>query len=111
MVLAFDNQELREKCEDNDFAYKEFGREASDALRGRLADLDACNNVLDIPIGNPGRIEYNNDECYKVDIDKDYKLIFSCNHTKRPTNESGQIDWGKVTRIKLLELRKNQITI
>lgn len=101
MVISFETAELRELCEDEAAAQKEFGLDAEQLL-AVLADLNAAPTLEDLPpglvslivgIADNYRIKYGN-----------ISLAFSLNHKKIPRNERGNVKKGKVTRVKVVEV-------
>lgn len=106
MLISFDNKKIRAICEEEEIALKEFEKEVVTKLQSRLADIAAVNNVSDIFLGNPEEIKNNPHPKYKIDLCDGYILIFAANNVNVPKLESGNIDWSKVNRIKILEIKE-----
>ena len=99
MQLAFESKELRSICEDRATAVCELGTETADVLRHRLADLYAAVSIADLIAGNPRIVEANGMSCLIIDLCHGHLLVLKANHIENPLTESGQIAWGKVSRI------------
>lgn len=41
-----------------------------------------------------------------VSLANGFELILIANHVQNPTKASGKIDWGKVVRVKVLEISR-----
>ena len=104
LELAFETKELRNICENEAEAKRQFGNAVAEVLKHRLADLDAATSPRDLIAGNP-RIGPSND-VMTVDLSEDYHLVFTPNHPHNPTKAAGDIDWGKVSRIRILQIRR-----
>ena len=103
MEFAFISRRLRELCEDDHKAEKEFGKAVTETLKARLADLRAAEGVQDLVTGNP-RVIANDDFC--MDLSNGYHLVFRANHVNNPTAKSGLVNWPKVRRIKIMKIGK-----
>jgi plasmid maintenance system killer protein len=102
LELAFETKELRDVCENEGEAKRQFGNTVAEVLKHRLADLDAAASPNDLIAGNP-RLEPGND-AMTVDLSEGYHLVFAPNHPHNPTAAAGDIDWGKVSRIRILRI-------
>lgn len=76
----------------------------TEALKHRLADMHAAQSPIDLEAGSPKIVQSSDHEIMTVDLRDGYRIEFSANHPNNPTIESGKIDWGKVTRIKILRI-------
>lgn len=106
MLIAFDNRKIRNICEEENEALSELSEQVVIKLKSRLADLAAATSVKDIIVGNPCEIINNSRSDYKIDLCDGYILIFAANHVNNPKMENGSIDWLKVKRIKILEIKE-----
>lgn len=105
MELAFDSKSLRTICESEAQARLELGAEVAEVLKHRLADLRAATSTKDLVAGRP-RISADRQHMV-VDLCDGHRIIFKPNHTKLPKMDSGDIDWARVTRIKLLRIESD----
>ncbi|QOG03477.1 killer suppression protein HigA [Flavobacterium sp. MDT1-60] len=105
MIISFANKQIRELCEEESVAIDMLGQELARKLHSRLADLSAVNTVEDlllIRIGLPSEINDNDDiPKYKINLSTQKMLVFCAVNV--PIDK---IDWSKVKRIKILEIRE-----
>lgn len=104
MELAFESRELRTTCESEAFATDKLGATIAEVLRHRLADFRAASSPKDLVAGRP-RTTLGGQQM-AVDLADSYEIVFKSNHPDCPMTESGQVEWSKVRRIKILSIRK-----
>ncbi len=104
MEIAFKTRKLRDICEDDSLAENEYGSKVAKILKHRLADFMAGMTFSDFVVGNPRPLTSN---VQLIDLCDGFVLEISANHTKNPLLETGEIDWSKVRRIKVLNIREN----
>lgn len=102
MELAFDSMPLRSICESEVQAKHELGDTAAEFLKRRLADLRAAKSANDLVAGRP-RIG-DDREHIVIDLGDSHRLIFKANHTNNPRTSTDDLDWGMVSRIKILRI-------
>lgn len=85
---------------------RELGAESANALKRRLGDLRAADNVTDLIAGNP-RPAASSKEDLMMDLEKGSAIILSVNHATVPRLRSGAIDWSNVSRVKVLRIEKD----
>jgi hypothetical protein len=100
LELAFETKSLRDICESEERATIELGEAVGEALRHRLADLVAATSTKDVLVGRPRRV----DDYMVIDLGTTQRLVFKANHVENPKTESNDIDWNRVSRIKLLRI-------
>ena len=76
----------------------------AEILKHRLADFRAAKSPLDILAGNRRVLREGGRERMVVDLRDDYWIEFSANHPNNPETETGDVDWTKVGRIKILRI-------
>jgi len=76
-------------------------------LKHRLADLVCCTSVRDLVAGRPRIADSGDGKQMIVDLGEGYEMLFEVNHPKPPTEAMGGIDWSKVTRVKIMDIRRN----
>lgn len=106
LELAFDTRSLRNICESESNAKREFGEKVAESLRHRLADLHAAGCPRDLLAGHP-RVLDGDHRSMAVDLCDGYSLVFSANHSKNPMTEAGSLDWERVSRVKIMRLERN----
>jgi proteic killer suppression protein len=102
LELAFETKELRDICENEAEAKREFGDAVAEVLKHRLADLDAAISPRDLIVGNP-RLGPGI-HAMTVDLSEGYRLVFTPNHPHNPTTAAGSTDWEKVSRVRILKI-------
>ena len=105
MDVAFNSKDLRTICENQELANDKFGLSIGAKLRDRLADLMAGTNIHDVVVGNPEPHQLNgHGDGYKIDLIDNYRIFITSGHVKTPLKENGEIDWNKVTRVKIVSI-------
>lgn len=107
MEIAFDTQRIRSFCESGGLATEEWGAEVAQALKHRLADLRAATSVKDLVVGQPRVLDGEADRKYMyLDLCNGYRMVFSANHPTPPMTDSGNLDWAKVSRVKISRIER-----
>jgi hypothetical protein len=102
LELAFESQALRTICEDEDRAREELDPTVAEMLKHRLADLRAAKTPKDLLVGHP---RVGDDSGWMVvDLAGDSRIVFKANHVKNPVGKDGELDWSRVSRIKILRI-------
>jgi hypothetical protein len=102
--LAFHSPWLRAICESERFANDELGEAVAQVLKRRLADMAAATSVVDLVAGRPRLVGGTAFDQMAVDLYEGFVITFAANHTKNPKTETGDLDWKRVTRIKILRI-------
>jgi hypothetical protein len=105
LELAFHSKPLRTICESETEATHEFGEAVAAVLRHRLADLCAAKSPNDLPVGRPRALTSDPTKMC-LDLCDRYVMTFCANHPNNPQTSSGLPDWEKVSRIKILEIAR-----
>ena len=106
MELAFESRSLRTICESEARAKNELGLEVAEALKHRLADLQAATSIHDLVAGSP-RTSGIQGEQLIVDLCDNYHIVLEANHPNNPAAETGPLDWTMITRIKVLRIESD----
>ena len=108
MDLAFEDEQLRAVCVKRGRALSVHGPDVAHELNKRLADIRAAETALDLIVGK--RIVTNGGgEAMHVALANGFELILVANHVQNPIVASGKIDWGKIVRVKVLEISRMAI--
>lgn len=109
--LAFDSKSLRSVCENEEDAQDKLGPSVAETLKHRLADLRAAISIRDLLVGKPRIIKSTKfgQEIVIVELGDGYQLVFGANHPNNPILENGDINWAKVSRIKILQIERNHV--
>jgi hypothetical protein len=96
---------LRTVCEKEAQAKHELGDTVAEFLKHRLSDLRAAKSVKDLVAGRP---RIGDDKSHMVvDLGESHRLVFKANHTNNPLNPSNDLDWDRITRIKILRIESD----
>lgn len=104
MELAFGTKSLRDICESEVHAKSELGPRVAEILKHRLADLRAAASPKDIVVGLLREVDNEGRRHMVVDLCDGYRIVFSANHANNPTTKTGDLDWARVSRIKILRI-------
>lgn len=107
MEIAFNTLTIRSLCEDEAEAEKYFGKDLSQALKRRLADIRAATSISDLVVGTPSPLSNGDRDKMCIELSPWTHLVFCANHRKNPCTDGGEIDWKKVTRIKIMAIGEN----
>jgi hypothetical protein len=102
--LAFHSAPIRTICESERHAKQELGDAVAEVLKHRLADMSAATSVRDLVAGRPRIVEGTNPQQMVADLRDNYLITFTANHTKNPVTETDDLDWERVTRVKILHI-------
>jgi hypothetical protein len=105
LELAFESKELRDICESEEEAKRRFGDAVAEMLRHRLADLDAAQSPNDLLAGRP-RLGQDG-RTMMIDLCEGRRVVFTANHASNPTTSTGDLDWARVRRIKILRIESD----
>lgn len=103
MIVAFQTEKLRAICEEPAAAAKGLGPATASDLRGRLADVRAATDTDDLLVGNP-RFAGERGEYLIIDLGDRATMTWTPNHVTPRTTPTGDTDWTRVTRVRLLEI-------
>lgn len=106
MEVAFDSPLLRSICEDQASAMKELGPVVAGILKRRLADIRAASTLTGIPAGHL-RFAVEGGGRAIIDLGDGYTIELEANHRRNPTREGGDIEWGSVSRVKVMRIGPN----
>lgn len=96
MLISYNSQSLQEICFYPATAVKLLGETAALSLQARHADLEAADNVFDLPIG---KITVNRNVC-TLTVPNVLSISMSPNYAT--ANDGTVLDWSTVRRIKLM---------
>lgn len=102
MHISFHSKHLRSICKSESYAKEILGVQLSKKLLRRIFDIDATQNILSLPVGNPKSSFQDGEEYIIVCLDSSTDIGFTCGHTTPPKNADGSVDWSNVSRIKLM---------
>ena len=98
MLISYNSQLLQEICFRSSAAVKYLGEEAAKTLHARHADLEAADNVFDLPVG---QVSVNDNTC-TLTVQDVLSIEMSPNYA---TASNGlRFDWSTVGRVKLMRI-------
>lgn len=106
MQLAFETKQIRTVCEDEVQAKVELGETVAKMLKHRLADLRAATSVKDLVAGKPRLLPKPEANNMAIDLGDEWQLVFMPNHVSNPMTQENNLDWSRVTRIKILRIEE-----
>lgn len=104
MQLAFETRLLRTICERETESRHWLGKPVADALRHRLADLQAASSISDLVAGSPRMENHQGTERLVILLADNQEVVMVPNHREISLNESGMLDWSAVTRLKIVRI-------
>lgn len=107
LELAFKSKFLRTLCESEETAYRKLGVKVTKRLKARLEDLQAAANITELTAGAPRPVDDGTQQHMAVSLVEGYSIEFAANHVSNPVTSSGDVDWSKVRRIKILSIGKD----
>jgi hypothetical protein len=108
LELAFDTKALRTVCESEADAKRELGLDVAETLKHRLADLHAATSVKDLAAGRPRELDGTGPHrAMAVELSHGHHIVFCANHPRTPMTASGDLDWSRVSRVKILRIEKD----
>ena len=104
LEVAFDTKSLRAICESEAKAKRELGPSVGRILKHRLADFRAAKSAKDFVAGQPRFVRGTGRENMAVDLCDGYRIVFTANHPKGSSSETRDVNWERVSRIKILRI-------
>jgi len=107
LELAFADRDLRALCLNPSIASQELGDIIAEKLRRRLADIAAATVAADL-FHLPGKPREITDQPghMVIELINGWYLIFKSGHITERTLSTGEVDWTRVRRIKILKVEK-----
>lgn len=104
MEIEFSSKQLQKLCEQNKFAIRELGAACAKKLQNRIADLQSANDVMELPAGKPHPLKLNRKGQYAIELSDGKRLIFIPANNPTPMTDDENIDWSRVTKIKIIDI-------
>jgi proteic killer suppression protein len=104
LELAFSKKSLREICESQLRAEQTLGIAVARLLRARLADLREADTVDDLVAGPPKKLDSTPPGRIAIPLGDGMFICFCSNHAATPLKKSGEVNWVRVNRIKIVEI-------
>ena len=103
MEISFETKDLRTICEIEAHAQNKLGDETAGILKRRLADIRSAKTISDLIAGRPRELDDGTGQMV-IDLYPSYRLVFCANHPSNPVVDSGNIDWSRVSRVKIVSI-------
>jgi len=101
MELSFASEELRGICESRRRATNKLGADTAKSLEMILADIDACQTVLEFTALYGDHAAPSKNDCWQVTLEGGTTMTFTSGHVATPCKKDGRVDWQRVTRVKI----------
>jgi plasmid maintenance system killer protein len=104
MEISFQSAKLQKLCNSQSKLVGKYGPRHAAVIQRRLLDLEAAE-TLEVMTTLPGRCHElvgNLAGCLAVDLVHPDRLVFAVANDPRPVNESGALEWQKVTAIEVV---------
>lgn len=102
LILSYKTRELKRACLEPEYATRQLGPELTHFLHARLADLDAADHLIDLPIGVD--LAASTLDRIPVHILEHHYALARADHATIWTADSSEPDWSKVNRLQLTDL-------
>lgn len=96
LLISYNSQLLQEICFRSSAAVKFLGEQAAISLRARHADLQAADNVFELPVG---QVSVNDNLC-TVTVKDVLSIVMTPNYAA--ATDGRAFDWSTVGRVKLM---------
>ena len=104
LILSYKTRELQRTCLDPEYASQQLGAELTHSLHVRLADLDAADYLIDVPIG----VDLGASTLSRIPVhvlDHHY-VIARADHVKIWSADSAEPNWAKISRLQLTHFQE-----
>lgn len=105
MRLSFFNEEIRNLCEDADFAIGRIGAAMAEQLKQKIATLMSAKALSHIPNDDHQIIDSNPFPIYRIGLADNLQIYCKADHTNAyPKTATKQIDWPNVDYIQIFQI-------
>lgn len=101
MELSFASEDLRGICESRRRATNKLGAETAKSLEMVLADIEACQTVLEFTALYGDHAASTTDDCWQITLEGAAMMKIAPGHVSAPRKKNGRVDWQKVTRVRI----------
>ena len=105
MDITFSSSKLEKILNSERDIIRVYGKENGRILMRRLTVLRAAYNLNEVPSSKPERrhhLKGDRKDCFAVDLQQPYRLVFKPLHNPIPTTEDGGLDLEKILSIEIL---------
>ncbi len=104
MEITFETAKMQKLCNSTAKLNGTYGPRLAAVIQRRLLDLEAAETLANMK-GLPGRcheLTENLAGCLALDLVHPDRLVFRVANKPRPINDSGALEWSKVTAIEVV---------
>lgn len=102
--ISFDDATLRAICESRKKAVTALGEHGAKALAQTLADLNASTSASGFLGLYAGAVFDQPPSAKCLNLAPNVLLVFRCGHVKTPLTADGDVNWDKVSRVRIMAL-------
>lgn len=107
MEISFGTIEIRELCEKEEVAFKAYGMPNTRALQSLLADIDAAKNLTELEFRNYSKTHFQESNAIEFKVTENLFIALKSNHPKHLKSIDNSIDWSKVSRVQIIQIKYN----
>ena len=102
MEIEFGDSKLKKLCETRREATRRLGADSARRLGTRLSEIQAAATVGELFAGNPHPLSGDREGEFALNLAAGMRLVFIPNDDPVPTTDTGQIDWPRVSSVKVV---------
>ncbi len=102
MEIEFGDSKLRKLCETRREATRKLGADSARRLGTRLSEMHAAATVGELFAGNPHPLTGDREGEFALNLAGAKRLVFVPTDDPIPSTETGQIDWPRVSSVKIV---------
>lgn len=106
LQISFKSRRLRQLCVSSTRARRLLGPETANRLQAILGDLEAVDTLADMLL--PSENSCDLEGIITLPLTPDVSMTISANHNSVPLLSNGNIDWTRVSRIKIISIGEYQ---
>lgn len=107
MEIAFGSRKVEKLCNSAKEMRAKLGDRNAKVLQQRLAEIKAADTLDDLgklPAARCHELKADREGQLAVDLMHPKRLVFEPDHNPIPKKDDGGLDWGKVTRVLVVEI-------
>lgn len=103
LILSYETNELQRTCLEPEYAIRKLGVELTRSLQVRLADLDAADHLVDVPLGID--LSVSTLSCIPVHLLDRHYVMARANHVT-VWGPSSKPAWDRISRLQLTHFQE-----
>ena len=105
MIVSFSRRDLRDLCQAYDRANQEFGPSVAQALFRLLAEIEAAETIEEVVSLYVDAAKFGEGDSLLVAFASECEARFEAVQAQRTLDGCGRLDWSKVRRLKLTQVK------